>query len=243
MERPLAVARDHVDRTRRGDRSDRRARAGRRRLRDEAVLAKGGRRACSHRAATRPCVSPSRAPRCRADSSAPGPRATALPLGPAPVRGRDAAERRVNPHRADALGLDAADAFRVFAREDLVHVDAAGRPVVAYPFSATPRGHRVLVDGERWVEAMCAIDALGIAPMLGLPIEKQGAGRIERQPEFRQVCDDTIIGSARWTGADGRRQERFQVITFRDGKITDAQGCTSLRAAERFARRNSRSQT
>jgi hypothetical protein len=72
---------------------------------------------------------------------------------------------------ADALGLDAADAFRVFAREDLVHVDAAGRPVVAYPFSATPRGHRVLVDGERWVEAMCAIDALGIAPMLGLPIE------------------------------------------------------------------------
>jgi hypothetical protein len=73
--------------------------------------------------------------------------------------------------------------------------------------------------------------------------QKQGAGRIERQPEFRQVCDDTIIGSARWTGADGRRQERFQVITFRDGKITDAQGCTSLRAAERFARRNSRSQT
>jgi hypothetical protein len=42
---------------------------------------------------------------------------------------------------------------------------------VAYPFSAEPRGHRVLVDGERWVEAMCAIDALGIAPMLVLPIE------------------------------------------------------------------------
>ncbi len=29
----------------------------------------------------------------------------------------------------------------------------------------------VLIDGERWVEAMCAIDALGVAPMLGLPIE------------------------------------------------------------------------
>ena len=29
----------------------------------------------------------------------------------------------------------------------------------------------VLIDGERWVEAMCAIDALGIAPMLGLPVE------------------------------------------------------------------------
>jgi hypothetical protein len=31
--------------------------------------------------------------------------------------------------------------------------------------------------------------------------------------------------------------ERFQVITVRDGKIVDLQGCASLRAAERFARR------
>jgi hypothetical protein len=72
---------------------------------------------------------------------------------------------------ADALGLDAAETFRVLAREDLIHVDAVGRPLVAYPFSAKPRGHRVLIEAERTVEAMCAIDALGIAPMLGLPIE------------------------------------------------------------------------
>lgn len=72
---------------------------------------------------------------------------------------------------AEALSLDAPDAFRVLAREDLVHVDASGRPLVAYPFSARPRGHRVLIDGRRWVEAMCALDALGIAPMLALPIE------------------------------------------------------------------------
>ncbi len=79
---------------------------------------------------------------------------------------------------AAALGLDAADALRVLAREDLVHVDANGRPVVAYPFSATPRGHRVLIDGKRWVEAMCAIDALGIAPMLGLPTEIYSRDRV-----------------------------------------------------------------
>jgi hypothetical protein len=72
---------------------------------------------------------------------------------------------------ADALGLDAADTFRILAREDLIHVDASGRPVVAYPFSVKPRGHRVLIGGNRWVEAMCAIDALGIAPMLARPIE------------------------------------------------------------------------
>ncbi|MFL5980245.1 MAG: organomercurial lyase [Gaiellaceae bacterium] len=69
------------------------------------------------------------------------------------------------------LGLDPAEALAALARDDLVHTDRDGRPVVAYPFSARERGHRVLIDETREVEAMCAIDALGIAPMLGLPIE------------------------------------------------------------------------
>jgi hypothetical protein len=72
---------------------------------------------------------------------------------------------------ASSYALDPVEAFEVLACEDLVHTDPDGRPVVAYPFSAKPRGHRVLIGGERWVEAMCAIDALGIAPMLGLPVE------------------------------------------------------------------------
>jgi len=83
------------------------------------------------------------------------------------------------PPTADTLA-DAASSFEIeieaalatFAREDLVdHDPATGAILVAYPFSGTPRGHRVLVDGNHYVEAMCAIDALGIAPMLGLPIE------------------------------------------------------------------------
>jgi Alkylmercury lyase len=69
------------------------------------------------------------------------------------------------------LGLDSAEAFAALARDDLVHTDGDGRPVIAYPFSARDRGHRVLIDGLHQVEAMCAIDALGIAPMLELPIE------------------------------------------------------------------------
>ena len=47
---------------------------------------------------------------------------------------------------ATRLGVDLEDALAVLAREDLVHIDAAARPLVAYPFSATPRGHRVLID-------------------------------------------------------------------------------------------------
>lgn len=67
-------------------------------------------------------------------------------------------------------------------------------------------------------------------------IGKRGGRRVEVQPEFTQVGNDKIIGSTTWMGAGGRRQERFQVLTLRDGKIVDMQGCASRRAAERFAR-------
>jgi len=78
---------------------------------------------------------------------------------------------------------------------------------------------------------------------LRFQIQKRGGRRLEVQPEFVQVGDDTIIGSTRWLGAVGRRQERFQVITLREGKIADMQGCSSRREAERVARRHSRSRT
>ena len=57
------------------------------------------------------------------------------------------------------------------------------------------------------------------------------------QPEFRIVGDDRIIGSTLWLDEDGNRVERFQVLTFRDGKIIDLQGCQTMRQAERFATR------
>ena len=69
-------------------------------------------------------------------------------------------------------------------------------------------------------------------------IRKQRGRRFEVRPEFVQVDEHRIIGSTSWTGADGKRRERFQVLTLRDGKIIDMQGCRSLREAERYARRN-----
>jgi hypothetical protein len=74
--------------------------------------------------------------------------------------------------RASELDLQIEATLASFATLDLVHHDAAsGEILVAYPFSAQPRGHTVVIDGKHRVEAMCAIDALGIAPMLELPIE------------------------------------------------------------------------
>jgi hypothetical protein len=73
---------------------------------------------------------------------------------------------------------------------------------------------------------------------LRFQIEKRGESRLEVQPEFTQVGDNKIIGSTHWMGADGRRHERYQVLTLRGGKIIDMQGCTSRREAERFARQH-----
>jgi len=71
---------------------------------------------------------------------------------------------------------------------------------------------------------------------LTFQIQKRGERRIEVQPEFTQV-GSKIIASTQWLGAEGARHERFQVLTLRDGKIVDLQGCASRREAERFARR------
>jgi hypothetical protein len=71
---------------------------------------------------------------------------------------------------------------------------------------------------------------------LRFQIRKRADGRDEVTSEFRQVGADTIIGSASWIG-DGRRRERFQVITLRDGKIADIQGCKTMREVERYVRR------
>jgi hypothetical protein len=73
---------------------------------------------------------------------------------------------------ASRLEIEVELALATLAREDLVHHDpATGAILVAYPFSGRPTAHRVRIDGREEVFAMCAIDALGIAPMLALPIE------------------------------------------------------------------------
>lgn len=62
----------------------------------------------------------------------------------------------------DALaGLDAEDLIRI----------CDGRVDLAYPFSAPPTPFVVRLSGNRERYVCCAIDALGIAPMVGEPAE------------------------------------------------------------------------
>jgi hypothetical protein len=72
---------------------------------------------------------------------------------------------------AEQLELDADDALATLAREDLVHRGPDGAIAIAYPFSGQPTAHRVRFPTGHEVDAMCAIDALGIAPMFGQQIE------------------------------------------------------------------------
>lgn len=69
-------------------------------------------------------------------------------------------------------------------------------------------------------------------------IRKRAANKLQIRPEFTQVGDDKIIGATEWMGPDGKPRYRYQVLTFRDNKIIDMQGCESLHEAERFARQH-----
>src|SRR3989454_1143164 len=83
--------------------------------------------------------------------------------GPIPVEDIIAASFGAAPHTLD-------DAFVALDDEDLIRV-RAGQIDVAYPFSATPTPFRVRLSGGRERYACCATDALGLAPMVGEPVE------------------------------------------------------------------------
>lgn len=72
---------------------------------------------------------------------------------------------------AARLGLEVEGALATLAREDLVHCGSDGEIIVAYPFSGRVSSYRVLFADGHEVHAMCAIDALGIAPMFEQTIE------------------------------------------------------------------------
>jgi hypothetical protein len=75
------------------------------------------------------------------------------------------------PPPPDALtAAGAVDVNAALARlhaEDFLRLNGSGRIVAAYPFSGTPTPHVVHIEAGPRVFAMCAIDALGVAGMLG----------------------------------------------------------------------------
>ena len=58
------------------------------------------------------------------------------------------------------------DALATLDTDDLIRIEA-GQIDLAYPFSAIPTSFALRLAGGRERFAVCAIDALGVAPMLG----------------------------------------------------------------------------
>jgi hypothetical protein len=96
---------------------------------------------------------------------------------------------------AGRLALDAEQGLETLAREDLVHRGSDGEITVAYPFSGPPTAHRVRFTGGHEVDAMCAIDALGIAPMFGEQIEVSSRDPVSGDEIQARVAPD---GAAEW---------------------------------------------
>jgi hypothetical protein len=81
------------------------------------------------------------------------------------------APRRTDLERAARdHGIDPGPVLTELARCDVLAVDEHGEIRAAYPFSPVPTRHRVSWTGGPSVYAMCAIDALGMSAMLGVPI-------------------------------------------------------------------------
>ena len=97
---------------------------------------------------------------------------------------------------AEHLGLEPDGALETLAREDLVHRGADGEIAVAYPFSGRPTSHRVRFPGGHEVDAMCAIDALGIAPMFGEAIEIESRDPVTDEKIHARV---TAGASVEWS--------------------------------------------
>jgi hypothetical protein len=96
---------------------------------------------------------------------------------------------------AEQLGLDAEDALATLSREDLVHRGADGEITVAYPFSGRPTAHHVRFSTGHEVDAMCAIDALGIASMFGQRIEVESRDPVSGEEIGARVAPD---GATEW---------------------------------------------
>jgi hypothetical protein len=99
---------------------------------------------------------------------------------------------------AARLGLELEPALATLSREDLVHLGGDGEVTVAYPFSGVPTAHRVRFPNGREAFAMCAIDALGIAPMFDQPIEITSRDPLGNEPFQADLSPD---GSASWQPA------------------------------------------
>ncbi len=68
---------------------------------------------------------------------------------------------------AAGSGATGGAVLAALAEQDYLTLDESNGLRAAYPFSLVPTRHQVTIEGGPTMWSMCAIDALGVAPMLG----------------------------------------------------------------------------
>ena len=86
-----------------------------------------------------------------------------------------------------AAPFEVSQVLAELADGDFLGLDRDGQITAAYPFSAVPTRHRVRISGGPAVFAMCAIDALGVSAMVGVPVVIESADPSTGEPVTVQV--------------------------------------------------------
>jgi len=81
-----------------------------------------------------------------------------------------------------ARPFDSSQVLAELAEGDYLCLDQGGRITAAYPFSATATPHTAQITGGPVAYSMCAIDALGIAEMLGASVLVKSADPSTGEP-------------------------------------------------------------
>jgi mercuric reductase len=124
------------------------------------------------------------------------------------VRGRP-------PTRSEAALVAGADdldaAISRLGRDDLVVLSQDRREIVgAYPVTAETTPHEVHVSGHT-IHAMCALDALSVGPMYGVPVEICSRCRVSGEPvcihqdgnRILEATPPTVRVGVRWQMPSG----------------------------------------
>jgi hypothetical protein len=90
-----------------------------------------------------------------------------------------------------AAPFEVAQVLAELADGDFLCLDHAGQITAAYPFSAVLTRHRVRISGGPAVYAMCAIDALGMSAMVGVPVTIESADPSTGEPVTVNVDGST----------------------------------------------------
>jgi alkylmercury lyase-like protein len=114
---------------------------------------------------------------------------------------------------AARYGTTAAAVLAALQAGDYLQLGPDGQIRAAYPFSGVPTPHLVDIDGGPRVHAMCAIDALGMAAMLGTGVTITSA-----DPGTGQVVTVTVR-------ADGRAAWQPATAVVFNGRLISAETC------------------